>query len=353
MGSLAVFWAKYRRLFGAAFVLVAAVAVLWRVRAVLTPFILAAVLSYLLNPLVDTLVKRGFSRLAALSFIYLVVILTGVVVVGLLVPAVVVELGRLSEFLPGFFLDLQNMAYGFQSRYTQAQLPQPVRQAIDDALLAVQGQLLRYVSVAAQRLLGVFSALFSLALAPVLSFYILKDLDYFRARFRALVPRPERPEMRDILSEIDLVVSGFIRGQLIIAVAVGLVIATGLTLLQIRFAVILGIFAGVAEIIPYFGPIIGAVPALAVAWSMSTIDAFRVLLMVIAVQWLEGNVVAPRILGVRVGLHPVVVVFALLLGFEFFGVLGMVAAVPAAGIARVLLDRLLLQRLLAKHGASG
>lgn len=344
MGSLAAFWARYRRLFGAAFLLVVAAALFWRLRGVLTPFIIAAVLSYLLDPLVDTLVKRGFSRLQALSFIYVIVILTGVVVVGLLVPAVVVELGRLSEFLPGFFRDVQGMAFDFQSRYSQAQLPQPIRQAVDDAILAVQGQLLRYVSLAAQRVLGVFSALFSLLLAPILSFYILKDLDYFRARFRELLPRREPPEMRDMLSEVDGVVSGFIRGQLIIAVAVGLVMALGLSLLRIRFSVILGIFAGTAEIIPYFGPIIGAIPAVAVAWSMSRADAVKVLLLVGAVQWLEGNVLAPRILGARVGLHPVVVIFALLLGFELFGVLGMIAAVPVTGIFRVVLERVLAKR---------
>jgi len=344
LGSLSAFWANHRRLLGAAFLLAAGAVVLWRLRGALTPFILAGVLSYLLNPLVDTLSKRGFSRLAALWFIYAIVLLTGVVVIGLLVPAVVVELGRLADFLPGFFRDLQQMAFDFQSRYSQVQLPQPVRQAIDDAILTVQTQLLRVISLAAQRVLGVFSALLSLLLAPILSFYILKDLDYFRARARTLIPRPERRETWDILSEVDKVVSGFVRGQLIVAAAVGVLVALGLSLLGIRFSVILGTVAGIAEIIPYFGPVIGALPALAVAASMSAVDAVKVLLMVGGVQWVEGNLLAPRIIGRRVGLHPVVVVFALLVGFELSGILGMIAAVPVAGILRVLLVRLLANR---------
>jgi predicted PurR-regulated permease PerM len=338
------FWSRHRRLLGAAFLLIAAAAALWLVRAVLGPFVLAGVLSYLLNPLVGTLARRGFSRLAALTFVYVVVILAVVVVVGLVVPTVVFELGRLADFLPGFFANLQKMAFDFQSRYSQAQLPQPVRQAVDDAIFTVQTRLLRLVSAAAQGVLAIFPALFSILLAPILSFYFLKDLEYFRRRVRALIPRPERQEAWDILSEVDQVVSGFIRGQLIVASLVGLLVVVGLTALGIRFAVILGIFAGMAEVIPYFGPLIGALPALAVAGTVSALDALKVAAMMGGIQWLESNMLSPRVLGSRVGLHPVAVIFALLVGFELFGILGMVAAVPVAGVVRVLLDHALASR---------
>ncbi len=338
MGLVAEWFNKYRRLLGAAVLLALAALAVWRIRAVLLPFVLAVVLSYLFNPLVNLLVKKGFARAPALLFIYLMFILSVAVAVGLVIPAVVFELNRLAEFVPEYFAQLQAMAYDFQARYSEVQLPQAVRQAIDDAVLTVQGKLLSLVSSAAQGVLGVFSAMFSLILAPVLSFYLLKDLDGMRAGFGRFLPARDRKGTLNLLSEIDHVVAGFVRGQLIVAAIVGTLVTVALFVLNIRFAVILGIVAGIAEVIPYFGPFIGAIPALAVAASTSTVDAIKVLIALVAVQQLESQFISPRVIGKHVGLHPLAVIFALLVGFELFGVVGMIVAVPTAGIIRVLLD---------------
>jgi predicted PurR-regulated permease PerM len=339
MGFLPEFWRRHRRLVGAAVSLLAAGAFLVRVRGILPPFVLAAVLAYILNPLVNHLVRHGFSRLGALVFVYAVVIMAGGVALGLLVPAMLVELGRLADFVPGYFASLQELAGNLQARYSRVQLPQPIRQAIDEAIGSAQRILLRFVAAAAQAVLGLFSALFSLALAPVLSFYLLKDLDRFRSGVRRLIPPTDRAGVWGLLSELSGVVSGFIRGQLTVAALVGLLVTGALALLGIRFAVLLGLVAGVAEIIPYFGPVIGAIPALAVAAAGSPLDLVKVAVAFIAIQQVESVIIAPRIIGDRVGLHPLGVIFALLAGFELYGVAGMIGAVPAAGMLRVLLLR--------------
>lgn len=338
MGLVAEWLNKYRRLLGAAVLLALASLMLWRIRGVLLPFLLAIVLSYLFNPLVKVLVKKGFSRTAALIFIYVMFVLILAVGVGLVIPTVVFELNRLAEFVPQYFAEVQEMAYEFQARYSEVQLPQAVRQAIDDAVLTVQGKLLGLVSSAAQSVLGIFSALFSVVLAPILSFYLLKDVDGMRVGLGRFIPAQERKGTLRLLSEIDQVVAGFVRGQLIVAAIVGTLVTLALLLLKIRFAMILGIVAGITEIIPYFGPFIGAIPALAVAASTSTADAVKVLIALVAVQQLEAQLISPRIIGKHVGLHPLAVIFALLAGFELFGVVGMIVAVPIAGIIRVLVD---------------
>lgn len=344
MGFLADQWQRHRRLLGAALLLLVLGTGLWRIRAILPPFLLAGVLSYLLNPLVSLLVRRGFSRLSALVFIYIAVLLLGAVGVGLIVPVVLGELNRLTEFLPGYFAQLQAMSAAFQERYSQFQIPQAVRQSLDDAFVTVQGQMIGLVSSVAQSVLGIFTALFSLLLAPVLSFYLLKDLDMLRAGLRRFLPRRDRPGVLELLGEVDSVISGFVRGQLIVAAVVGLLVMGALALLRIRFAVILGIFAGITEIIPYFGPLIGAIPALAVAAVTSPVDALKVLAAIFVIQQLESQVLSPRIIGSHVGLHPLAVIFALLAGYELFGLLGMVAAVPVAGVLRVLIMRWLRSR---------
>ena len=303
-----------------------------------------SVLAYLFNPMVKALARRGFKRPVALLLIYLVFLVAVGVGIGLLVPRIVLDLTRLAEFLPGYFAQLQQMAYDLQEQYSQVQLPQAVRQAIDDAFLAVQGRLLGVVTAAVTGILGVFSTLFSLMAAVVLSYYLIRDAASIRAGIGRLVRAPERQHTMAILSRIDKVVAGFVRGQLTVALIVGVLIATALWLLGVRFAALLGIVAGVSNVIPYFGPVIGAIPALAVTVTVSPALALKVLAVFVIVQQIDGQLLSPRILGKSVGLHPVVVIFALLAGYQLFGVLGMIAAVPVAAIMRILLDLWLADR---------
>ena len=345
MGALIAEWIKRnRRLIGAGVGVAIALLIIARLRGVVTPFAIAIVLAYLFNPVVKALVRRGLRRPVALLLIYLVFLVVVGIGIGLLVPRIVIDLTRLAEFLPGYFAQLQQMAYDLQEQYSQVQLPQAVRQAVDDAFLALQGRLLGSVTAAVTGILGVFSTLFNLMAAVVLSYYLIRDAASIRAGIGRLVRAPERQHAMAVLSRIDKVVAGFVRGQLTIALIVGVLIAAALWLLGVRFAVILGIVAGVANVIPYFGPVIGAIPALAVTVTVSPALALKVLAAFVIVQQIDGQLLSPRILSKSVGLHPVVVIFALLTGYQLFGVLGMIAAVPVAGILRILLDLWLADR---------
>jgi predicted PurR-regulated permease PerM len=345
VGALIAEWIqRNRRLISGLVGFVLAAAILSRIRGAITPFALAIVLAYVFNPIVKALVGRGLPRPAALLSIYLGFLILVGIGIGLLVPWVVVELTRLAEFLPEYFAKLQELAYRLQEQYSQAQLPLTVRQAIDDALLTLQANLLGMVSRAVTGVLGVFSAFINLAAAVVLSYYLIRDTASLRAGLSRFIRSGERQRTMTILSEVDRVVAGFVRGQLTVALIVGSLITIALLVLDVRFAVTLGIVAGVAEVIPYFGPVIGAIPALAVTVAISPLLALKVLAVFLVVQQLEAHLISPRIMGHSVGLHPVAVIFALLAGYELFGIVGMVAAVPAAGVIRVLLEHWLADR---------
>lgn len=347
MGILFDWLRRRRRLLIAALLLVLGSLALWRVRGILLPFALAIVMAYLLSPLAKALTRRGVPRVLALALVYVVVVVAGAVAIGLLVPTVVLELTRMAEFLPGYLTWLQELALSYQEQYSEVQIPLTVRQAIDDAVQSIQNALLAYIGRAAQAILGVFGALFSFIVAPILSFYMLKDLEGLRAGLARFVPVKDREPVFRLLSEVDGVMVGFVRGQLIVAGIVGVLMAGALTFLGVKFAVVLGVIAGLTNIIPYFGPFLGSLPVLAVAAAGSTGDLLRVLIAIIIIQQIESQLLAPRIISKHVRLHPLAVVFALMVGLELYGVLGMLLAVPIAGIIRVVLDHWLASRTAA------
>lgn len=345
MGALMAEWLqRNRRLIGVVAGLSAALFLLVRLRVALTPFLVGVVLAYLLNPLVRGLCRRGFQRPVALAVVYVALLLLIGLGIGLLVPRIVLELARLAEFLPGYFALIQDWVNDFQEQYSQIQIPLSIRQAVEEAFIALQARLVSIVSAAAARVLGIFSAVVGLIAAFVVSYYVVRDAPSIRLGISRLIRAGERQRTMAILSDIEKVIAGFIRGQLTVALIVGTLTTVALLILGVRFAVVLGIIAGLAEIIPYFGPIIGAVPALAVTVVVSPVLALKVLLAFVIIQQIEAHLVSPRVMGKSVGIHPVMVIFALLVGYQLLGILGMIVAVPIAGIIRILVDLWLAER---------
>jgi len=161
--------------------------------------------------------------------------------------------------------------------------------------------------------------------------------------FMAMIPERARPRTDKILREIDDVMGGFIRGQLLVAAIVGVLIVAMLALLHVRYAVAIGVTAGLLEIIPYVGAVAGAIPALAIALiTNGPVNASLVLLGFIVINQLEGHVISPLVVSGKVGLSPLAIVLALLTGGELFGLPGLFLAVPVAGIIRVLIVNLVM-----------
>lgn len=308
----------------------------WTVRAILTPFIIALVVAYLLDPAVSFLVSKGFPRTVAILILYLAVALVvSGVVLGLL-PRFLGDLNQLAQSVPDYAGRLRFLAASLRDRYRRADLPEGLRVTMDGAISKVATGLQEEISSIMDGVLGFFTGIWSLILAPFVAFYLLQDLDTFKKRAVGCFPRSCRTEVLILAGRIDKVLSGFVRGQLILAAVVALLAGITSHLLGLRFPILLGIFAGLAEIIPYVGPIVGAVPAVLVGLLKSPITGLQVAIAFAIIQQIENAVITPKVMSENVGLHPLTVIFAVLAGGYLAGVWGMVLAVPAAGVIRVL-----------------
>jgi predicted PurR-regulated permease PerM len=305
------------------------------VRAAILPFVLAVVVAFILEPGVRFLEARGLPRLAAIILVYLAV--AGVTAFSLfqLIPLLIEQLTLLAASLPAITAQVQTVLSEAQVRYLEAGLPDEVRQVVDRSIAEAEGALLAFIQSALTRLLDVFSGFLVLLLAPFLAFYLLKDKEAIREWVISVLPVAGRAETLRLLGEMNWVLSGFIRGQLVVAAIVGVLVGVATHLLGLRFSVILGVVAGVTNIIPYFGPIIGGLPAVLLALLRSPLLALKTALAIFLIQQLESLVISPRIVGGNVGLHPLVVIFSVLAGAQLYGFVGIIVAVPVVAVGKV------------------
>lgn len=312
----------------------------YQIRAAITPFALAAVLAFVLEPPVLFLERRRVPRLVAILVVYAAVgLLVAVLLLGL-IPIFVRQLTVLAESLPRLTAQVEGLLFDIQTRYAEAGLPPQIRQLLDGAVDRAETRLLAFIQAVLSGLLGVIPAVLTLLLTPFLAFYFLKDRDALRSWFVSAMPLSLRGDTLVLLAEVGQVVNGFVRGQLLVAGLVGLLVGVVTRLLGLPFPAVLGVIAAATNIIPYFGPIIGGVPAVALALLEGPALAVWTVLALLVVQQVDNLLITPRLVGRGVGLHPLTVVFSLLAGAEAFGLLGILIAVPVAALVRVVLKHL-------------
>ncbi|WP_066637770.1 AI-2E family transporter [Desulfolucanica intricata] len=308
---------------------------LYLIRILFIPLLLAIVFSYLLNPLVTAMEKKGTSRVWAILIAYLAVfiILAAILMYG--VPKLIQQLNKFVDTLPVYIHQVQSFIQAIQSRYAHLELPQGMRQIIQQRINWIEQTLLFMVSRIISGLIGLVSYIFYFLMAPIISFYILKDLELLKEKTEKLLPKRYASDILGLVREIDKVLSSFIRGYFTVCLIVGVLTGLAMALLGIEFALILGIIAGLTELIPYFGPVIGALPALVLAFLKSQWLVLKVIIVVLIIHQLEANIISPKILGDRVGLHPLTIIIVILAGGQLGGIMGLLIAVPVAAILKV------------------
>ncbi|MBM7855022.1 putative PurR-regulated permease PerM [Desulfohalotomaculum tongense] len=310
---------------------------IYLLRELFVTFLLTIVLVYLLYPLVSSMEARGTSRVMSILMAYLALMIVAAAVFMYGVPRLVSQLHALVDMLPIYTARVEDLVREVQSSYYRTELPAGMRQAINRQIAEVELMLQGILEQTVQAILSLVGYAFNILLAPVLAFYILKDLEHIKAQVKRWLPEKKYADFWVLGRQINEVLINFIRGHLILMFVVGLMTGLAMMLLKVEYGVMLGIAAGIAELIPYFGPIIGAVPAVTVALLQSKWLALKVILAILIVQQLEGNVIAPKVLGESVGLHPLIIILVLVAGAKLFGVAGMLLAVPVAAILRILL----------------
>jgi predicted PurR-regulated permease PerM len=316
---------------------------LYLLAPVLTPFLIAALLAYLGDPLVDWLVARGSSRTIATSLVVTLIVVVIVLLPLLLVPVIHRQLAAFMAAVPGFidwiareFTPWVQSTLGIDLAVPDVEKAKAALarnfQQVGDILVDV----IAYVSRSGLALAGWLA---SAVLVPVVVFYLLRDWDRCVAGVRDLLPRQVEPTVSDLTRESDQVLGAFLRGQLTVMVCLGIVYSIGLSLAGLEWSLTIGMLAGLVSFVPYLGVIFGMLCAtLAVLIQSQDVMQLVWVLLVFGVgQMLEGMVLTPWLVGDRVGLHPVAVIFAILAGGQLFGFMGILLALPVASVLAVLL----------------
>ncbi|MHB9095614.1 MAG: AI-2E family transporter, partial [Eubacteriales bacterium] len=245
--------------------------------------------------------------------------------------------------IPRLTAEVQGIIAHAGNKYSKFALPEGIKQVIDERVEHIEEVLLNTARAGTASLVHVFSYLLGLVIAPIFAFYMLKDIEHIKNSFTLTMPRRYRSDVLAIGRDINEIISGFLRGHLLICVIIGVLTGVGMYIIGLDFALIIGLIAGVAELVPYLGPFIAAVPAVSLALLISRRTAFYAVLVILIVQQLENAVISPKILGKSMGLHPLAVIFAIMAGGELYGFLGILLAVPVAASIKVILRYLYLK----------
>jgi predicted PurR-regulated permease PerM len=300
---------------------------------VLLPFFIAAFISYLLHPVVEILHEKGMNRGLAIAIIYL--LFFGGIGFGMYkgAPVIITQIRELSESAPKVAEQYRQLVASFEQRTSD--WPFGVHERLEDGITMMEKRIEQLMKIVMASLMKVFDFILLLALIPFIAFYIVKDFNSIKKMVWYLTPKRWRQQGIAFLKDIDASLGGYIRGQILVCAVIGSISALLFWIAGIDYPLILGLIIGITNVIPYFGPIIGAVPAVIIASSISVKMVFITLAIVFALQFLEGNVLSPLIVGKSLHMHPLFIILALLTGGEIGGIVGLILAVPILAMIKV------------------
>ena len=337
--------------------------VMWLLAPILTPFVVALMLGWLGDPLVDRLEARGRSRNTAVVMVFALMVLLLVLALLILVPMIERQITTLVAALPQGQAWLMGTAIPWIEAKTGLELmgwldPDRLIDWIRSHWQLAGGVASTFFGYLSRSGFAMVAWVVNLALLPILAYYFLRDWDKLVERVASVIPRNHIETVSRLAKESDEVLGAFIRGQIAVMIALGVVYAVGLSVVGLKLGLLIGIVAGLISFIPYLGATTGVVMAVLAALVQAQGFDLKLLVLVGVVftvgQLLESYVLTPRIVGDKIGLHPVAVIFAVMAGGQLFGFLGMLLALPAAAVINVLLryahERYRQSELYAGHG---
>ena len=328
-------------------VLVSAVLV-YLLAPVLTPFVVSALLAYLADPLVDKLehTRVGRWRLGRTGGVVVVFLLLTIVIAALillLIPMLNKQISRLIAELPAIIAWFQNVALPWVTERLGLDMPSldgtELTAMLREHWQSAGGIAAGVLAGVSKSGMAVIGWLINLLLIPVVTFYLLRDWDVLVARVRAMLPRPVEPTVSKLANESDQVLGAFLRGQMLVMLSLATIYSVGLWIVGLNLALLIGVVAGLISFVPYLGAIVG-VGAAIIATLVQHGDLWHLVAVLIVFgigQAAEGMVLQPLLLGDRIGLHPVAVIFAVMAGGQLFGFLGVLLALPVAAVLMVVL----------------
>jgi len=327
-------------------VITIAAVLLYLLSPMLTPFFVAGLLAYLGDPLVDRLEKMKLSRTLSVTIVFVTISLIILIFFLFFVPMLEMQIKRLGEKLPSYL----DWSFGMVGSYLQANLGvdpsvlegEKLKSIISSNWQQTGGLIKNVIQTISKSGFMIVGWIGTLALIPVLLFYLLRDWDNLVAYIHDLLPRSVEPTVTQIAKESDEVLGAFLRGQFMVMIALSILYWLGLSLIGLDFALLIGFVAGFVSFVPYLGLIVGiTIAGIAVLFqTQDPTNLLWVLAVFVVVQVIEGSVLTPWLVGERIGLHPVAVIFAVLAGGQLFGFLGVLLALPVAAILAVIMRHL-------------
>ncbi|MCA0969985.1 AI-2E family transporter [Halobacillus litoralis] len=310
--------------------------VLITIGTILLPFVLALVFSLLLHPIVKFMVGAGVNRSVAILLIFTAFFTLAGFGIYRGYPHLLEQLKMLSEQAPQLSETYKQWTKAF---YAQTErLPDGIHERADGSLKEFEEWLSIRVMSVITGMRGLFDMVFLMAVIPVMTFYFLKDYKKIGHWLLQCLPGHWHHEAKRLTVQLNHSLGGYIRGQLFISLFVGVLASVGFWIIDLPYPLVLGILAGVTNIIPYFGPLLGAVPALIVALTMSWKIVIFTLIVIIVIQLTEGNLLSPYIMGRSIHIHPLFIILALLAGGEVAGIAGLILAVPILTCVKVVVS---------------
>lgn len=300
---------------------------------ILLPFMIAGFITYLLHPIVEKLHEKGLHRGLAIFLIYF--LFFGGVGYSLYkgIPAFISQLKDLSESAPILAEQYREWIKTLQS-HTEA-WPDGLQGKMNDGIDAFEQKLDTILTVIVEFLLNFLNSALVIMIIPFIAFYMLKDFHLIKRSVWYLTPKDWRRQGIRFLKEVDESLGSYIRGQFLVCVIIGGMSAAAFWVFHLKYPLLLGLIIGVTDIIPYFGPIIGAVPAVIIAATVSVKLVIITIVIILILQFLEGNILSPYIVGKTLHMHPLVIMFAITAGGEAGGIIGLIVAVPVLVIFKV------------------
>ena len=335
----------------------------------LSSVIIAIIFAYIIDPIVNYLERKGVKRQFGVIIVYISVILIFGILIVSVIPKTINEVSNLLASLPAMvdtlIKDVNNfltevfakfnieLPENFIDVYKESnpkvngnvETPQIVsdildsmKKAINELIVKMQGSLMGSLSNIVSKLYGFLTSAFRLVLIIIFSFYFSVDKERFILKVKKAMPNKYREDISYLTGNIDTALQQFIRGRMLLAIFVGVLTMLYLLVLRVDFAIIIGLITCVADIIPYIGPFLGCAPAVLFAFMDSPMKALWVLILFVIVQWIENNILAPKLIGDSTGLNPLVILISIIIGGGIFGVWGMVISVPLTSIIFILVD---------------
>lgn len=316
---------------------------------VLRPFIYGFVLAYLLDPLVKKLEKKGLKKGWAVLIVFVVILGIITFIVSTILPLLSVDVDFFVRDVPKIVNSISEFLEALQAGKIKV-MPESVMKMFNiqehiQTLTKSLGQLFGNV---VSTILSSTAGLVDLLLAPMVSIYLLLDKQRIFAFLRRLFPERWLPHLQQFVKDCDLILGSFIKGQLLVAAIVGLLTGLGSWIIGVPYPLLVGFFAGITNVIPYFGPWIGGVLPVILAITKKPILALWVALLIFIVQQIDSNLISPQVMSRSVGLHPLVVIFSVLFFGQLMGIPGMILGVPFMGMLLIVASNI--QRIRKKLG---